>query len=170
MVKKVQLLVVSVALVLALNGFTESTTQLEQANKTVEAESEIPVSTEPTKPETTQSTRPVIGELSNDALLVKLNSINEMTSAEQRELLIEIQRRILEEGPEPFIREHEETAQNDSEPSDEPKLEDETIKLVTGGARNPSTEEYVRDPNKANVKKAPYSRSKRVPYGSAYNE
>lgn len=112
-----------------------------------------------------------IGELPNEELIVKLNGINEMSSSDQRELLIEIQRRILKEGPEPFIEGRKDAIKEaTAQAPQDPKLEDETIKIVTTEVRVDAAEEFVRDPEKANVKKTGESQKKPVPYGSAYSE
>ena len=112
-----------------------------------------------------------ISKLTNDELIVKLNDINEMSSTAQRELLIEIQRRILKEGPEPFIKGRKDAITEATDPStDNPKLEDQPIKIVTTEVRSNAAEEFVRDPEKANVKKTGESQKKPVPYGSAYSE
>ena len=108
-------------------------------------------------------------ELSNQELIAKLNVINEMSSSEQRQLLIEIQRRILKEGPEPFIQGRNKAIQV-SEESEGPVLEDEPIKIVTTEIRPNAAEEFVRESVKGNTKKSGDSAKKPVPYGSAYSE
>ena len=112
-----------------------------------------------------------ITELSNQALVVLLNEINEMESSQQRELLVEIQRRILEVGPEPFIQGRKDAIALSSDDEETyPRLVDETIKVVTTEVREVDTKEFVRDPEKVNLKKTNNSGKKPVPYGSAYGD
>lgn len=169
MVNLLKLLLTSATLTFAWSNYAESV---------VETNADIPslsqaVQTSPLSDSQNKSSdaKEPISKLTNDELIVKLNDINEMSSTAQRELLIEIQRRILKEGPEPFIKGRKEAiTEATDQKTEEPKLEDETIKIVTTEVRTNAAEEFVRDPEKANVRKSGDSQKKPVPYGSAYSE
>lgn len=169
MVKLRKLLLTSATIAFACVNYAESVADAkEDLTAPSQTEQVTPLSDSQTK--ASDDTQP-ISKLTNDELVVKLNDINEMSSTAQRELLIEIQRRILKEGPEPFIKGRKEAITEATDQStDNPKLEDEPIKIVTTEVRNNAAEEFVRDPEKANVKKTGESQKKPVPYGSAYSE
>ena len=168
MVNLLKLFLTSAALALTSLGYAEAV----DAKVDVSSPSQAEQGTQLSDPKSTSAANnPPINKLSNEELIVKLNGINEMSSTAQRELLIEIQRRILKEGPEPFIKGRKEAiTEATDQGSEDLKLEDETIKIVTTEVRENAAEEFVRDPEKANVKKAGDSQKKPVPYGSAYSE
>lgn len=168
MVNLLKLFLTSAALALTSLGYAEAV----DAKVDISSPSQAEQGTQLSDPKSTSAANnPPISKLSNEELIVKLNGINEMSSTAQRELLIEIQRRILKEGPEPFIKGRKEAiTEATDQGSEDLKLEDETIKIVTTEVRENAAEEFVRDPEKANVKKAGDSQKKPVPYGSAYSE
>ena len=135
----------------------------------LKSESQTSDGTSEARPSDAKTTALAFDKLTNEQLVVELNDINQMSSSEQRELLIEIQRRILKDGPEPFVKGRQQIAESSEEsPSTVPKLEEETVKLVTTEIRRASTKEYTLDPEKANVRDR--ESKKPPPYGSAYNQ
>ena len=169
MVNLLKLLLTSATIAFAWSNYAEAVVEAKvDQSSSFQTEHRVPPSDTPNK---ASGDKQPISKLSNEELIVKLNGINEMSSTAQRELLIEIQRRILKEGPEPFIKGREEAITEATDLNTEnPKLEDETIKIVTTEIRPNAAEEFVRDPEKANVKKTGESQKKPVPYGSAYSE
>ena len=165
MMKLVKLLTCMAVLVLATSSLAEESVSnmTPSVDQVTDSSNEDLISTSATEDPSVSSS---LEDLTNDELVVKLNDINDMTSEQQRELLVEVSRRIVKDGPEPFIEGRRKAI---AENSDIPLIEDETIEIASSEVRIISTEEYVRDPEKSNIKGRD-SQKKPVPYGSAYND
>ena len=107
-----------------------------------------------------------LDELSNKDLLQRLDQIGSMDARGRRDLLVEIQRRIVKEGPEEFInRRASSTTSSTTQVDAPPRLIDESIVVRTS-----ALQEVPRLKADAVGTKTRTTRPRTSPYGTAFDQ